>query len=86
MGKIKLLDCTLRDGAYIVDSKFGDAAIKGIIKKLQDAGASYGLAQSQQKNQPDTEEQDEPDESPDEETDDRFLRKKRRKKYRNGVM
>ena len=39
MGKIKLLDCTLRDGAYIVDSKFGDAAIKGIIKKLQDAGA-----------------------------------------------
>ena len=39
MGKIKLLDCTLRDGAYIVDSKFGEAAIKGIIKKLQDAGA-----------------------------------------------
>ncbi len=39
MGKVKLLDCTLRDGAYIVDSKFGDAAIKGIIKKLQDAGA-----------------------------------------------
>ena len=34
---IKLLDCTLRDGAYIVDSKFGKAAIKGIIQKLQDA-------------------------------------------------
>lgn len=37
MGKIKLLDCTLRDGAYIVDSQFGDPVIKGIIKKLQDA-------------------------------------------------
>lgn len=36
--KITLLDCTLRDGAYIVDSQFGDAAITGIIKKLQDAG------------------------------------------------
>ena len=38
MGKIKLLDCTLRDGAYIVESNFGEAAIKGIINKLQDAG------------------------------------------------
>ena len=37
MRKIKLLDCTLRDGAYIVDSFFGDSSIKGIIKKLQDA-------------------------------------------------
>lgn len=35
--KIQMLDCTLRDGAYIVDSKFGAPAIKGIIKKLQDA-------------------------------------------------
>lgn len=35
---VKLLDCTLRDGAYIVDSKFGEAAIKGIIAKLQVAG------------------------------------------------
>lgn len=34
---IKLLDCTLRDGAYIVDAKFGESAIKGIIKKLQEA-------------------------------------------------
>lgn len=38
MGKIKLLDCTLRDGAYIVDGKFGTAAMKGIISKLQAAG------------------------------------------------
>ena len=35
--KINLLDCTLRDGAYIVNSKFGNGAIKGIIKKLQEA-------------------------------------------------
>lgn len=34
---IQLLDCTLRDGAYIVDSKFGTVAMKGIISKLQDA-------------------------------------------------
>ncbi len=37
MNNIKLLDCTLRDGAYIVNSDFGASAMKGIIKKLQDA-------------------------------------------------
>ena len=37
--KIQLLDCTLRDGAYIVDSKFGTPAIKGIIKKMVEANA-----------------------------------------------
>ena len=37
MGNIEVLDCTLRDGAYIVDSKFGDGAIRGIIYKLQNA-------------------------------------------------
>ncbi len=37
MKKVKLLDCTLRDGAYIVDGEFGTAAITGIIKKMQDA-------------------------------------------------
>ncbi len=35
---IKLLDCTLRDGAYINNSHFGEPVIKGIIKRLQDAG------------------------------------------------
>lgn len=35
--KIKLLDCTLRDGAYVVDSNFGTAAIKGLIRHLQEA-------------------------------------------------
>ena len=34
---IQLLDCTLRDGAYITESKFGTPVIKGIIKKMQDA-------------------------------------------------
>lgn len=38
MNRISLLDCTLRDGAYINGSSFGQAAIRGIIKKLQDAG------------------------------------------------
>ena len=39
MSDIKLLDCTLRDGAYVVDAKFGTPAIRGIISKLQEAGA-----------------------------------------------
>lgn len=39
MGKIQLLDCTLRDGAYIVESQFGDNAIRGIIEKIQQVGA-----------------------------------------------
>lgn len=34
---IKLLDCTLRDGAYVVDGVFGKASMKGIIDKLQSA-------------------------------------------------
>lgn len=37
--RITLLDCTLRDGAYIVEGNFGEEAIKGIIKKMQDANA-----------------------------------------------
>ena len=35
--KIELLDCTLRDGSYITASHFGTPAIKGIIKKMQEA-------------------------------------------------
>lgn len=35
---VELLDCTLRDGAYIVDGKFGEGAIRGVISKLQNAG------------------------------------------------
>lgn len=33
-----LLDCTLRDGAYIIDSMFGDSVIRGIIHQLEEAG------------------------------------------------
>lgn len=38
MNHMKVLDCTLRDGGYLVDSCFGEHAIKGIIKNLSDAG------------------------------------------------
>lgn len=37
MKHAKLLDCTLRDGAYVIDKKFGDNTIKGIISGLIDA-------------------------------------------------
>ena len=60
-----------------------DYYLNGSYNKLQDAGAAYDLNAPQGDEQPDTEEQDE---NPDEETDDRFLRKKRRKKYKNGGM
>ena len=35
--RVEVLDCTLRDGAYVVDGEFGTPAIKGIIKKSQEA-------------------------------------------------
>ena len=34
---IQLLDCTLRDGAYINGADFGKETITGIIKRLQNA-------------------------------------------------
>lgn len=34
MGQAEILDCTLRDGAYIVDKKFGEPVIRGIIEGL----------------------------------------------------
>ncbi len=34
MNHAKLLDCTLRDGAYLIDKKFGDSNIRGIINGL----------------------------------------------------
>ena len=34
MNHVQLLDCTLRDGAYLIDKKFGDNVIQGIIKGL----------------------------------------------------
>lgn len=38
MGKISLLDCTLRDGGYINDWQFGETAIRDIAKKIAQAG------------------------------------------------
>ena len=34
---IKVLDCTLRDGAYVVDSKFGEQRILNILNTLENA-------------------------------------------------
>lgn len=38
MGKVKLLDCTLRDGGYVNDWMFGREAIKGFGKKIAQTG------------------------------------------------
>ena len=38
MNHAKLLDCTLRDGAYLIDKKFGDTSIYGIINGLVNTG------------------------------------------------
>ena len=34
MNHAKILDCTLRDGAYLLDKNFGETVIKGIIRGL----------------------------------------------------
>lgn len=41
MTTAKVLDCTLRDGAYLIDKNFGDETIKGIISGLVKAGIDY---------------------------------------------
>lgn len=38
---IKLLDCTLRDGGYINDWKFGEYTIKDVMTKLIESGVDY---------------------------------------------
>ena len=38
MKRVNVLDCTLRDGGYLVDAQFGNTAIKGIIKGLTESG------------------------------------------------
>lgn len=38
MNHAMLLDCTLRDGAYLIDKKFGDTTIHGIVNGLQKTG------------------------------------------------
>ena len=41
MAHAKLLDCTLRDGAYLIDKKFGDKNIHGIIDGLTKAHLDF---------------------------------------------
>jgi len=41
MGQAKLLDCTLRDGAYLVDKHFGNTVISGVIAGLIAARIDY---------------------------------------------
>lgn len=41
MGQASLLDCTLRDGAYLIDKRFGNTAIHGIIEGLIQANIDY---------------------------------------------
>ncbi len=41
MGKISLLDCTLRDGGYINDWRFGTDAVKDITEKLTEAKMDF---------------------------------------------
>lgn len=38
MKRVNILDCTLRDGGYLIDSQFGNTAIKGIIEGLKESG------------------------------------------------
>ena len=38
MGKVYLLDCTLRDGGYVNDWQFGEDTIKGFSKKIAKTG------------------------------------------------
>lgn len=38
MGKVHLLDCTLRDGGYVNDWKFGEETIKGFSQKIAQTG------------------------------------------------
>lgn len=38
MKRVKILDCTLRDGGYLTDTIFGNTAIKGMIQGLTESG------------------------------------------------
>lgn len=41
MNKIRLLDCTLRDGGYVNNWHFGNRAIREILKKLVSSNVNY---------------------------------------------
>ena len=38
VGKISLLDCTLRDGGYVNDWKFGNGTMTCVFDRLNEAG------------------------------------------------
>lgn len=41
MGKVNLLDCTLRDGGYVNDWQFGGDTIKGFGNKIARTGVEF---------------------------------------------
>lgn len=41
MKHVKLLDCTLRDGAYLINKEFGDTTIRGIVSGLLKTGIDF---------------------------------------------
>lgn len=41
MAKVKLLDCTLRDGGYVNNWSFGKAAIENILKRLNSSNIDF---------------------------------------------
>lgn len=41
MGKVSLLDCTLRDGGYVNDWQFGEETIKGTAAKIAKTGVEF---------------------------------------------
>ena len=41
MGELKLLDCTLRDGGYVNDWKFGHNNLISIYERLIDSDVDY---------------------------------------------
>ena len=41
MRHAKILDCTLRDGAYLIDKNFGEMNIKGIVSGLVEANTDF---------------------------------------------
>lgn len=41
MSNINILDCTLRDGGYVNNWRFGNERMKAIFDNLTDAGIDY---------------------------------------------
>lgn len=41
MNKIKLLDCTIRDGGYVNNWEFSDIEVKECYKSVSQAGFNY---------------------------------------------